>query len=265
MRTSLFGSVIGTLFFVLAAGCSSPVDDRDADTASESALTTSTKLSAAELADTKAELRAIAYANIEQMRDFDGVRAEIQPLVDKLAKHFGRRPASAKVPLVAGAWHQIWSDFPYPGTSLIKMDPRQVYQVVSSDGHYYNLGDQRAFYVLPTTGILRGAWELDGDALRVHFTDVGFRFGRLKRNADLVEMADELESGDLSKLGLPGGGAAPKGPVGIYGSLETLYVDADLRIERGSQDDYLDASGNVLVPGTTDKLFILDRVNVPVK
>lgn len=263
MRIASLLFVVGSLVSSLALGCSSPADDEPSQ--AESALTPSTKLAPAALAQTKADLRAIAYAHIDQVRDFDEVRSELQPLVDKLARHFGTRSAASKVPLVAGAWHQIWSDFPYPGTPLVKMDPRQVYQVVSPDGHYYNLGDERALLVLPTTGILRGAWELDGQALRVHFTDVGFRFGRLKRNTDLVGMADDLESGALSKLGLPGGGAAPKGPVGIYGSLETLYVDADLRIERGGQEDYLDAAGNVLVPGTSDKLFILDRVNVPVK
>lgn len=242
------------------AGCSSPAEDDEGISAE--ALTG--KLTPAELAAAKADLRAIAYANISQMDQFDAVRAEIDPIVTKLRRHFGNRSAASKLPLVAGAWRQIWSDFPYPGTSLVKMDPTQVYQVVSSEGHYYNIGDQRSFFVFPTTGVLRGSYELEGNQLRVQFTNVGFRFGKLKANTDLVAYADAFESGARSYLGIPGGGQAPKGPVGISGTLETLYVDADLRIERGGQDDFYE-DGVVAVEGTSNKLFILDRVTVPAK
>lgn len=245
-----------------ALGCSAPADD-DGGTAS-SALGAG-KLTASELASVKAELRDIAYADIDREESFEAVRDEIQPLVDKLAKHFGKKSAASKLPLVAGAWRQIWSDFPYPMSFFVKMDRRQVYQVVSTDGHYYNLGDQRSFLIFPTTGVLRGKYELAGDRLNVQFTRVGFRFGKLDRDDDLEVYADDVERGAKSIFGIPGGGRAPKGPVGIKGTLETLYVDADLRIERGSQEDFLDEDGNVLVPGTQDKLFILDRVVTPVK
>ena len=78
-------------------------------------------------------------------------------------------------------------------------------------------------------------------------------------------LADGLETGDSYYLGLPGGGAAPNGPVGIKGTLETVYVDGDLRVERGTQEDFKDASGKVLVQGYGVKLFVLDRVTTPVK
>ncbi len=246
---------------VALMGCSSPSEDDEG--VSAEALTG--KLARAELEATKADLRAIAYANIRQTDQFDAVRAEIDPIVTKLRRHFGSRsPTPSELPLVAGAWRQIWSDFPYPGTSLVKMDPTQVYQVVSSEGHYYNIGEQRAFFVFPTTGVLRGSYELDGNKLRVQFTNVGFRFGKLKANTDLVAYAAAFENGARSYLSIPGGGQAPKGPVGISGTLETLYVDADLRIERGGQDDFYE-DGVVAIEGTSNKLFILDRVSIPAK
>jgi hypothetical protein len=145
------------------------------------------------------------------------------------------------------------------------MDPSQVYQVVSASGHYWNIGDEKALGFVGLTGVLRGAFTPSGTKINLQFTNIGFRFGRLSKDDDLVSLADGLESGDRFYLPIPGGGKAPKGPVGIKGTLETLYVDADLRVDQGTQEDFLDASGAVAVPGYGLKLFILDRVQLPVK
>ena len=235
-----------------------------AETASEDTATDSAevqgRLSATELAATKAKLRAICAPNMTRTDNFDEVRAEVDPLVEKLARHFGQRPAAQKVSLVAGAWRQIWSDYPYPMAPFVSMDLSQVYQVVSADGHYWNLGDSRALGFIGITGVLRGRYELDGSRLNIQFTNSGFRFGRLKSGVDLVDYASDLESGDKTYLGLPGGG-----PVGISGTLETLYVDGDLRIDRGTQDEVRNEDGSVKRPAIGAKYFILDRVQTPVK
>jgi hypothetical protein len=143
---------------------------------------------------------------------------------------------------------------------FVTMDFAQIYQVVSADGHYWNIGDSRAFGFIGITGVLRGRYDLDGSRLNIEFTNSGFRFGRLKAGVDLVAYANDLEDGDKTYLGLPGGG-----PVGISGALETLYVDGDLRIERGSQNDVLNDDGTVKRAGFDAKLFILDRVQTPAK
>jgi len=245
----------------LAAGCASQADE-DVE---ESSSSLTSKLTPAELAATKQALRAIASANMTRTDNLAQVRAQVDPLVNKLARHFGARPATAKIPLVEGAWRQLWSDYPYPMTPFVKMDPKQVYQVVSADGHYWNIGDQRALGLFGTTGVLRGKYVPSGTKIDLEFTAVGFRFGRLSRGEDLVSFADELESGESYYVSLPGGGRAPRGPVGIRGTLETLYVDADLRVDRGTQDDFRSDDGEVLVPGYGFKLFILDRVSTPAK
>ena len=242
-------------------GCSSETGDDTESASSE----LNAKLSPAELAATKKQLRAIAYANIANMDNTDEVRAQVEPLVQKLARHYGVKTAQQKLATVKGAWRQIWSDFPYPEAPFIKMDPEQVYQVVTDQGYYVNLGDSRAIGIFGITGVLRGAYVPNGTKLNVRFTKSAFRFGTLGRGEDLYDLATGLESGERFSLGLPGGGKAPKGPVGISGTLETLYVDADLRIDRGTQDDFVDASGKVLVPGVGPKYFILDRVTTPVK
>ncbi len=261
MKATASVLLLSALMFA-AVGCATETNDETID---QAAAQLSTQLSPAELAATKAALRAVANANMTRSDNFAAVRAQVDPIVDKLARHFGTRPATDKVPLVAGAWRQLWSDYPYPMSRLLKMDPRQVYQVVSDDGHYWNIGDQRALGIFGMTGVLRGQYEPNGTKLNIEFTDVGYRFGRVSRKENLVSLADGLESGERFYLPIPGGGQAPRGPVGIRGTLETLYVDKDLRIERGTQEGFVDASGRVLVEGYGPKLFILDRVTIPVK
>jgi PAP_fibrillin len=260
--SALFSVVLASLPASLALfGCASASDADDLGNNSAELGT----LSAAELARTKAALREIANANTTRTDNYAQVRAQVQPLVDKLAKHFGVRPASAKLPLIKGAWKQSWSDFPFMMNGFNKMDLNQVYQVVSEDGYYYNLGDSTAFFFLGTTGVLRGAYTTNGTKLNIEFTNVGFKFGRLSKSRDLVSYASAFEAGTTTSIGIPGGGRAPKGPVGIKGTLETLYADADLRIERGTQTAFTDESGAVLIPGIGEKIFLLDRVTMPVK
>jgi hypothetical protein len=261
MRSAAVALLLSVLPVVMLGCASEQADDAAETTSSELGGT----LSASELAATKAALRAVSNANMTRTDNAAAVRAQVDPLIEKLSRHFGRRSAAAKLPLVAGAWRQIWTDFPYPMTPFLSMDARQVYQVVSADGHYWNIGDEKAIGFLGLTGVLRGKFSPSGTKLAIEFTAVGFRFGRLGKHDDLVELADGLESGDSYYVGLPGGGAAPNGPVGIKGTLETLYVDGDLRVERGTQEDFKDASGKVLVEGYGTKIFVLDRVTVPVK
>jgi hypothetical protein len=256
LRTSF--TIVALASALALGGCSA--DATSGDDGETQSSEVQGRLSAQELAATKARLRAICNPNMTRTDNADAVRAEVDPLVEKLAKHFGKRTAAQKLPLVAGAWRQIWSDFPYPMAPFVTMDFAQIYQVVSADGHYWNIGDSRAFGFIGITGVLRGRYDLDGSRLNIEFTNSGFRFGRLKAGVDLVAYANDLEDGDKTYLGLPGGG-----PVGISGALETLYVDGDLRIERGSQNDVLNDDGTVKRAGFDAKLFILDRVQTPAK
>jgi NAD(P)-dependent dehydrogenase (short-subunit alcohol dehydrogenase family) len=131
-------------------GCASEVSgDEDVDS-SEAEL--GQKLSPAELAKTKAALRKLSNDNMRRSDNFAQVRTQADPLVAKLAGHFGTRTAKQKLPLVTGAWRQLWSDYPYPMNGFNKMDPAQVYQVVTPDGYYYNIGDSTSFFVFGTTG-----------------------------------------------------------------------------------------------------------------
>ncbi len=212
----------------------------------------------------KTELLDIAFANIDREDNLEEVRERVEPIIRDLAGVFGSPPVEQILPKLAGAWRQIWSDFPYRGTPGVQDDNRQVYQVVSPNGYYYNLGNQLRPGAGPLTGVLRGAYDLEPDQLRIRFTRLGFRFGHLDPTRVLSDFAEDLESGREDIRPVPGEGLAPNGPVNIYGTLKTLYIDDELRIGFGSQDPYLDEQGNVLVPAVKDRYFILQRVITPV-
>jgi hypothetical protein len=240
-------------------GCSGAVEGDEVIASEEGAL------SAAEVAATKAQIRAICLPNIERLDNLPQVRAQLDPLVAKLARHYGQRSATEKLRLVSGAWREIWTDQPFPMLWFRKMDYKQIYQVVSPNGHYWNLGDDSLLGFLGTTGALRGKYAPNGTKIELEFTRTGFRFGKLGKGQDLVKLASDIERGATSIISIPGGGKAPNGPIGIQGSLETVYVDADMRIDIGNQYDFKDASGKVLTPGIANRLFVLDRVKVPAK
>ena len=218
-----------------------------------------------EVVDLKKQIRAICLPNIERQDNLEQVRAQLDPLVQRLAAHFGQKQANEKLQLVRGAWREIWTDQPYPMSFVTSMDYKQIYQVVSDRGYYWNLSDSKLFGFIPTTGGLRGKFVARETKIVLEFTRVGFRFWGIQKGIDLVGLAESIEQGKLKLIGIPGGGRAPNGPVGIQGSLETVYVDDDLRIDLGNQTDFKDKDGKVLVPGVQNRLFILDRAVIPVR
>ena len=241
-------------------GCSAAVEGDDTSIESNEGA-----LSAAQVSALKAQIRAICLPNIDRLDNLPQVRAQLDPLVQRLRAHFGTKPATEKLKLVKGAWREIWTDQPYPMNSFVSMDYKQIYQVVSDQGYYWNLGDDKLIGFIGATGALRGKYVPNGSKIELEFTKSGFRFGRLAAGTDLVKLATDIEQGRTSILGIPGGGKAPNGPIGIKGSLETLYVDGDLRIDVGNQYDFKDASGKVVTPGVSNRLFVLNRVSIPVK
>ncbi len=242
-------------------GC---VGGADMEEPLDSIGTQSQELSKADVLDAKAQIRQIALANIDRSDNWQEVRTQLEPSIQRLVAFYGARPLEQKLGVVAGAWRQIWSDFPYMSAGPISMDSRQVYQVVTKDGYYYNLGNNKALGILPLTGVLRGAYEPDGDKLTIRFTRVGFRLGHLDQSRDLNDLVGGLESGKDYVIPIPGGGAAPNGPVNVSGKLKNLYADEDLRIDIGSQDAFVDEQGKERLTGVKDRYFVLDRVTTPV-
>ncbi len=57
-----------------------------------------------------------------------------------------------------------------------------------------------------------------------------------------------------------GKGLPPKDPIGITGMLTSVYVDDEIRIDDGTQFDFIDSSGKTIVQGFEGTLFILEKV-----
>ena len=77
----------------------------------------------------------------------------------------------------------------------------------------------------------------------LEFVDNRLRPGRLPKGNDVAGLADRVDRRWRVTFPIPG-------PIGITGQLWNLYVDRDLRISAGNQDDD---------PGVTD-LYILRAV-----
>lgn len=248
--------VVSLSSLVLAACGGMSVDEGAAPAASRSAL--AAPATSRRIKDLKAEIRAIASANTTRTDNFDEVRDALRPLVDELVALSPPRDPDKQLKQLAAVWRNVWSNLPV-GSPQAPVDLRQVFQVVTDEGYYYNLAEisinGRVGY-----SALRGAYEQTPEGFAIRFTRNGVNFGPLEGN--LRKLADDIESGAVPILPF-GNNPPPGGPIGITGLLTAEYVDEDLRISGGLQDPYFDANGNLLVPGRSNLLFILDRQATP--
>jgi hypothetical protein len=160
-----------------------------------------------------------------------------------------------------GAWKSLWYDADQINRDRgpFRLDRNQIYQVVE-DGYYYNVSDA-PIYAGPLKlgtvhAFLRGNYQIKDPASeanrgqpRLNVVDLEFdenrvRLGKIPEGKDLRELVTEVKDRERFTLPVPG-------PRGIKGELWNAYVDDDLRISRGVQDD---------IPGVVD-LYVLRRVN----
>ncbi len=247
--------IAGLSLSLAMVGCATTEPETRTSTSNQ----TSAALSPTSIADAKAQIRRIAMANIDRTDNLAEVRAQLDVLVAPLAAAYGTKTVAEELPGLLGGWRQIWTDEIQPQPPILRQDPRQVYQVITDRGFYYNFANVKLFGFVDAIGALRGVYEDRGETLGIRFTKDGFKLAKIDARTNLVELTENLESGRDSLIGTPGGGQAPNGPIGISGSLRTIYLDQDIRIETGTQDDFRGPDGTVLVPGSTNGLFILDR------
>jgi hypothetical protein len=208
----------------------------------------------------KARVLALASARTLDTEGASKVRAELEPLVQELEAHFAAHRPRDEVKLTQGAWKSLWYDDPNidRDRGVFRLDRGQIYQVVR-DGYYYNVSDNPVVLLGRRVGtahsFLKGNYTIEDAATparqgqpRLNVIDLEFdanrlRLGAIPRGQDLVAMVEAVDRGERATLPIPG-------PRGITGQLWNAYVDGDLRISRGQQDDD---------PGVTD-LYILRRV-----
>lgn len=190
------------------------------------------------VAELKNEIKTIALANIDRTDNFKEVRAALQPLVDELLSLTPSKLEAEKLDLVVGGWRNLWTDQGFPPF----VDAKQVYQAVSPDGYYYNISQSKTPLV-DFTSFLRGSYKDGGNLLNIEFTANSVREGFYPIGTPLLNLAQELESGKIKSLPVPG-------PIGVKGVLVNAFVDQDLRIVTGNSS--IDSSST---------LFILERAD----
>lgn len=202
------------------------------------------------LTDLKSEIVSVARSYAGQDDKLVEARTTLDPLVKAIAKYNVEKTAADQLPLLVGAWKEIWSDEREPAPPGFAIDRLQVYQVIDPNGFFYNFADTTTPFG-PGVGILRGKYEpRSGVALNIEFTASKFRTESLAPGANLVDLVASVEAEGPSTASPD----KPQGPVGVKGILENVYVDQDLRvaIER-------DPAENVRA------LFILERTPVVIK
>ena len=205
---------------------------------------------AAEVARIKAELFTLAES-FEGQGDPDfSIQRQLQPLVDELLAAVPQPPVKDRLPLLHGAWKQIWGPYDYRNDKR-GVDPEttvdEIYQVVFPGGYYYNVnpilegrepGQERI-------ALLRGEYILDPDdplLLRVRFTNFPGNKGR-PQDMPLWELPALAEQGELpDKTWI-----VPSVIVKLFfggGALREVYTDHDMRIlyatdSKNFEQDYL--------------------------
>lgn len=217
---------IGVLFFSMM--CSLPVS---ANAKANSSIE-----------DLKAQILHLAQS-YQGMADPDQtLQKSLDVLVEQLVQQTTVLPVKDRIELIAGAWRQVWGPYDYRNDDG-GVDPtlgvKEIYQVVSKNGYYYNIAP---YYPKGDTSkeqisLLRGEYVLDTqnlNVLNVKFTDYPGVDPR-PANTNIWELAELAESGTLpNKIVI-----VPSEIVKIAfagGSLEEIYTDQDLRLLYGRKN-----------------------------
>ena len=202
----------------------------------------------------KDRILSIAIANGDNRDNLPEIRDELEPLVQELSTY--QEPAAAidQLDILAGAWKEVWSDDIEPEPPGFTTDRDRVYQVITRDGYFYNIGGLRGPLRSRPAGYLRGVYRDAGINLAIEFTRVGFRLQGVNSIGNLLDHIKSVESGATRLINAPGNTNVPNGPVGATGTIRNIYIDQDLRIATGQND----------ADGIQD-LYILTRVDSPVE
>ncbi len=192
----------------------------------------------------KKEIVALA----ESYRGEDDPKGERQDnlnkKISKLLKVAPQTPSSERTRRIAGAWEQVWGPYNYENQGPLKTDPSYIYQIVDESGFYYNI-TRSEFDGQKITAFLRGEFDPEGDRLRIRFTsNIFYVNGWLPKGTSLTELARLVEGGILNGPEVPSGGQGPKGKRGF---LREVFVDDEIRITYGSEENDAPGTGNLYV------------------
>lgn len=205
-----------------------------------------------ELVAVRQQVIDICKANTLRSDNIPAVRAELDPLLDQLESWFiANRPAN-EIALTQQPWKNIWYDDPtidefsngsFGGIQL-QLNRDKVYQVVEN-GYYFNISESTLLasgFPVKFQTFLKGAYTIMNPAgpdnvgqpflnvVSLEFVYNGIKFGPLANRIDLRRLT---RAANLRQLGVQ----RVPGPIGITGKLWNLYIDEELRISVGFEDD----------------------------
>lgn len=215
------------------------------------------------VAQAKAELIEICESNLDRWGD-PALQTRIDRRVRVLSEWFANNRPANELATTQGSWKAIWyedTSFVTGVPGLVEIDRENTYQVVR-DGYYYNvskvdinlLGRQ-----ISLAGFLKGEFTITNPAgpgtcgqqklnvIDLEFTDNRILPTWLPPLAPLTVVVELVDAGRIPTIPVPG-------PDGVTGELWNLYVDQDLRVAFGNEDDETAREGS---------LFVLVRQETP--
>lgn len=188
----------------------------------------------------KAEIFALAES-FKGQGDQDGAKqAQLEVLVDKLLIANPQLPVKDRLPLLCGAWQQIWGPYEYRKNDRSvdpTLDTNNIFQVIFAGGYYYNVNpslnkERKPINVVLLRGEFKALKNSD-DTLTAQFTNLRRLDGPPPAELKLIDLPALSEARKLKgeKTTLP----SPV--VRLFfggGFLQEVYTDHDMRITFGS-------------------------------
>jgi len=187
----------------------------------------------------------------EQYRgnDSPGPRAELEAEVDTLLAMTEQAPIEERVKRLRRAWEQVYGPTSYGRQLSVSLDPNRIYQVVTEQGYYYNIGySQFLGGRLTTTGFLRGEYQINNNALTIKFTKNRIALNTIPSEVNLNALVKLVENKNIAAVPIPLSSRAREA-----GVLSEDYVDSTIRISHGGNLDNPREYLYVLKPITNTK------------
>jgi len=176
----------------------------------------------------KKEILSMAYS-FEGQADLDGTKQDaLEEKIEELVNFIPNLTMTERALRAIGSWRQVWGPYAFDDSQTVpdRMDVKNIYQVISPDGYYYNFG-QYIYRRGVVRSFVRGIYEIQEDRIEVEFNGNGIILGQPK--TPMYLLVDALENRDIRAIRFPD--FVP--PIGIRGALVEVYADQDIRINYG--------------------------------
>ena len=220
---------------------------------------------------------ATEFVPVEDLNDTDSLKAEIlkiaenykgqgdpdltiqnilDPYVEKLIELEPQVPVEERINTLAGRWQQVWGPYEYRSNARgvdKSIDPDGIYQVVSEDGYYWNVGKtlSKRTGKLKKITLLRGIYNVgEGDNLHVSFTRLkSIKPHIIPKDLSLTDLPNLAEFGNLPGMRTTLPNFFVRWTFG-GGTLVEVYTDEDIRLAYGTDDNN----------GLSRYLYVMKRV-----